>query len=62
MKSCSAPLLLPLLPLLLLLRAQGRLVDMALTTLQNLQEDGPTDEEVDTLRRIETFEWVSWPA
>jgi hypothetical protein len=61
MKSCSAPLLLPLLPLLLL-RAQGRLVDMALTTLQNLQEDGPTDEEVDTLRRIETFEWVSWPA
>jgi hypothetical protein len=32
---------------------------MALTTLQCLQEEGPTEEEVETLRRIETFEWVS---
>ncbi len=39
---------------------QGRLVEMALTTLQNLQEEGPTQEEVETLRRIETFEWVSF--
>jgi hypothetical protein len=32
---------------------------MALDTLACLQEEGPTQEEVDTLRRIETFEWVS---
>lgn len=36
---------------------KGRLVAMALDTLQCLQEDGSTPDEIDTLRRIETFEW-----
>eukprot|EP00879_Flechtneria_rotunda_P018339 GHRR01019236.1.p1 GENE.GHRR01019236.1~~GHRR01019236.1.p1 ORF type:complete len:223 (+),score=53.86 GHRR01019236.1:40-708(+) len=36
---------------------KGRLVEMALATLELLQEEGPTQAEVDTLLKLETFDW-----
>ncbi|WIA32467.1 hypothetical protein OEZ86_003287 [Tetradesmus obliquus] len=34
-----------------------RLVELALTTLERLQEEGPTQAEVDTLLNVERFDW-----